>query len=55
MPAQRGDVSITLKKGVVSKKSITVLFDWIKTVQINQIDKKDIIVRLCDEGGGARH
>lgn len=51
MPAQRTPPTITLKKGIVRKTSIKVLYDWIKTVQINQIEKKDIFVRLCDEKG----
>jgi phage tail-like protein len=53
MPAQRTPPTITLKKGLVRKTSIKVLYDWIKTVQINQIEKKDIFVRLCDEKGAA--
>jgi phage tail-like protein len=53
MPAQRTPPTITLKKGIVRKTSLKVLYDWIKTVQINQIEKKDIFVRLCDEKGEA--
>ena len=53
MPAQRTPPTITLKKGIVRNTSIKVLYDWIKTVQINQIEKKDIFVRLCDEKGEA--
>lgn len=53
MPAQRTQPTITLKKGLVRKSSIKALYDWIKTVQINQIEKKDIFVRLCDEKGEA--
>jgi phage tail-like protein len=53
MPAQRTPPTITLKKGIVRSTSIKVLYDWIKTVQINQIEKKDIFVRLCDEKGEA--
>jgi phage tail-like protein len=53
MPAQRTQPTITLKKGIVRKVSMKVLYDWIKTVQINQIEKKDIFVRLCDEKGDA--
>jgi phage tail-like protein len=53
MPAQRTPPTITLKKGLVRKTSLKVLYDWIKTVQINQIEKKDIFVRLCDEKGEA--
>ena len=33
--------------------SIKVLYDWIKDVQTNQIDKKDISVSLCNENGEA--
>lgn len=51
MPGQKNPVKITLKKGIVRAVSIRVLYDWIKTVQINQIEKKDIFVRLCDEKG----
>jgi phage tail-like protein len=53
MPAQRTMPTITLKKGIVRATSIKHLYDWIKTVQINQIEKKDVFVRLCDEKGKA--
>lgn len=53
MPAQLGDVKITLKKGVVRGESISALFQWINDIQINQVEKKDIYVRLCDEKGEA--
>ena len=53
MPAQQTDVKVTLKKGVVRGSSIATLFKWINATQINQIDKKDIYVRLCDEKGVA--
>ncbi|MER2510960.1 MAG: phage tail protein [Nitrosomonas ureae] len=53
MPAQLGEVKITLKKGVVRSDSITTLFQWINGIQINQVEKKDIFIRLCDEKGDA--
>ena len=53
MPAQLTPPTITLKKGIVRTTSIKTLYDWIKTVQINQIEKKDISIRLCDEKGAA--
>jgi phage tail-like protein len=53
MPAQSTMTTITLKKGVVRNTSIKVLYDWIKTIAINQIEKKDIFIRLCDEKGEA--
>lgn len=53
MPAQRTPPTITLKKGLVRKASMAALYNWIKTVQTNQIEKKDIFVRLCDEQGAA--
>jgi phage tail-like protein len=53
MPAQRGEVTLSLKKGVVRGASLRHLYEWIKTVQINQIEKRDIFVRLCDEAGAA--
>lgn len=53
MPAQATQPTISLKKGLVRKSSIKHLYDWIRTVQINQIEKKDVFVRLCDENGAA--
>jgi phage tail-like protein len=53
MPAQQTDVKITLKKGVVRGSSVGSLFKWINNTQINQTEKKDIYVRLCDEKGDA--
>ena len=53
MPAQGTAASITLKKGVVRGSSVATLFNWISSVQINQVEKKDIFVRLCDENGDA--
>lgn len=53
MPAQLGEVKVTLKKGVVRGDSIATLFQWINAIQINQVEKKDIYVRLCDEKGEA--
>ena len=53
MPAQLGEVKITLKKGVVRGDSVATLFQWISGIQINQVEKKDIYVRLCDEKGEA--
>ncbi len=51
MPAQGGSASVTLKKGLVSGASVPVLYDWINSTQTNQIEKKDIFIRLCDEAG----
>ena len=51
IPGQRQAAKITLKKGLVRGVSLKQLYGWIKTVQINQIEKKDVFVRLCDENG----
>ena len=53
MPGQQSDVSVTLKKGLVPAVSLKHLYSWLRTVQINQIEKKDIFIRLCDENGDA--
>jgi phage tail-like protein len=53
MPAQPVAPTITLKRGIVRKTSVKHLYAWIRTVQINQIEKKDVYVRLCDEKGEA--
>ena len=51
VPGQREPVKITLKKGVVRANSIRHLYGWIKTIAVNQVEKRDIFVRLCDEKG----
>lgn len=53
MPAQGTPATVTLKKGIVRGSSISNLYQWINSIQINQIEKKDIFVRLCDESGEA--
>lgn len=53
MPAQRTAANVSLKKGLVKGVSVPMLYDWIKTTQTNQVEKKDVIVRLCDESGDA--
>jgi phage tail-like protein len=53
MPAQATPASVTLKKGLVRGSSLKVFFNWINSIQINQVEKKDIYVRLCDEKGDA--
>ena len=51
MPAQISAVNISLKKGLVKSKSMPILYDWINSTALNQIEKKDISVSLCDETG----
>jgi phage tail-like protein len=53
MPAQKKPVTVTLKKGVVLTTSVATLYKWISQITINQVEKKDIYVRLCDETGSA--
>jgi len=53
MPAQAPATTVTLKKGIVRGTSVETLYGWISTIQINQVEKKDIFIRLCDENGDA--
>src|SRR6185369_5392192 len=53
IPGQRASAKVTLKKGLVRGASLKALYGWIRTIQINQVEKKDIFVRLCDEKGAA--
>ena len=47
MPGQTIDIDITLKRGLVRKKS--QLYDWINAISLNLIDKRDITISLTDE------
>lgn len=51
MPAQAPAGTVTLKKGIVRGASVAALYEWISATQLNQTEKKDIFVRLCDENG----
>ncbi|MEM9452613.1 MAG: phage tail protein [Myxococcota bacterium] len=53
MPSQPSNATVTLEKGLVTADSMTNLYEWIQSVQLNQVDKKDIYVRLLDEAGSA--
>ncbi|MEM9214358.1 MAG: phage tail protein [Cyanobacteria bacterium P01_F01_bin.150] len=51
MPGMKGDVSVTLKKGIVRKDDY--LFKWISSIQLNTVEKRDMRVDLLDETGEA--
>jgi phage tail-like protein len=53
MPAQSKAVTVTLKKGIVGLNNIAIFFDWISSIQTNQVEKKDVYIRLCNEVGEA--
>ncbi|MEK9495883.1 phage tail protein, partial [Photorhabdus sp. P32] len=49
MPGQRQAINITLRKGVFAGD--TKLFDWLNSIQLNQVEKKDISISLTNEAG----
>ncbi|MGV3344490.1 phage tail protein [Enterobacteriaceae bacterium LUAb1] len=49
MPGQRQAVNITLSKGIFPGD--TALYDWINSVQLNQVEKKDIMISLTNDAG----
>lgn len=51
MPGMIQPVNISLKKGLVPGVSMKVFYDWINSIELNRVDKKDIIVHLLDETG----
>ena len=51
MPSQPTPTNVTLKKGLTQATSLAKLYDWIKQVSLNQVEKKDIFVRLLNEAG----
>ena len=53
MPGKRSPTKLTLKKGLVSGISVAALYDWVNSIQLNRVQKKDIVIRLCDETGNA--
>lgn len=51
MPGMIQPVNISLKKGLVKGVSMKVFYDWINSIELNRVDKKDITVHLLDETG----
>jgi phage tail-like protein len=49
MPGQRQTVTLTLRKGVFPGDSS--LYDWINSISLNQVEKKDITISLTDDAG----
>ena len=49
MPGQSTDTSLTLKRGIVRAGS--EFFDWINSISLNLIDKRDLTISLTDETG----
>jgi phage tail-like protein len=49
MPGQRQVPTITLSKGVFPGKN--AIYEWINSIQLNQIEKKDIMISLTNEAG----
>ncbi|MCP4362042.1 MAG: phage tail protein, partial [Chloroflexi bacterium] len=51
MPMQGTPANVTLNKGLVTGVSIPTFFNWINSIQLNQVEKKDVIIHLMDEAG----
>lgn len=51
MPAQPTPPAITLKRGIIRGDRLTYLYQWLRSKQLNLMDKKDITISLCDEEG----
>ncbi|QLQ24148.1 MAG: phage tail protein [Dechloromonas sp.] len=47
MPGLRKYSNITLKRGIV--KSDNELFNWLSTVRLNKIERRDLTIKLLDE------
>ncbi|NMH66349.1 phage tail protein [Shewanella salipaludis] len=49
MPGQRGGINISLKRGVVRGQA--QLYEWISSISLNQVEKKDISITLTNDAG----
>lgn len=47
MPGMGTPVNLTLQKGIV--KADSYLFDWISTIKLNTVEKRDITISLLNE------
>lgn len=49
LPGQLGDAKLTLKRGIVAKQN--KLYEWLASIQVTTVEKKNILVSLMDETG----
>ncbi|NEO88149.1 MAG: phage tail protein [Spirulina sp. SIO3F2] len=49
MPGLKGDVNLTLKKGIV--KADDYLLSWIMSTNLNTVEKRDLTISLLNESG----
>lgn len=49
MPGMLQKVSITLSKGVF--RGPNALYDWMNSISLNRVEKKDLMISLTDESG----
>ncbi|MBE9116390.1 phage tail protein [Lusitaniella coriacea LEGE 07157] len=51
MPGLGSPINLTLQKGIV--KSDSYLLDWINTIRLNTVEKRDVRIDLLNENGEA--
>ena len=51
IPGMVADIKFTMKKGVI--KGDSKLYDWINSIRVTTVDKKNITISLMDEKGEA--
>jgi phage tail-like protein len=49
MPGQLQKSTITLSKGIF--RGANALYDWISSISLNRVEKKDLMISLTDESG----
>ncbi|BAW08240.1 phage tail protein [Nocardia seriolae] len=49
MPGQRQSVNLTLRRGLLPADS--PLYEWLNTVALNVVEKRDCTISLTDESG----
>ncbi|MGP3144242.1 phage tail protein [Serratia bockelmannii] len=49
MPGQKEPLTITLKRGVMPKKS--QLYEWFNAISFNRVEKRDLSISLTNETG----
>ena len=53
MPGKPTPAELTLKRGFIQTNQIEYLYEWMNTIELNQTDKRDVLIDLCDEKGKA--
>ena len=50
-PGEMKPVHLRLKRGIINNTELTYLYNWMKSTQSRQADRRNVLIDLCNESG----